>query len=118
MINAFLIFLGGGAGALLRYLILISSNITNVLNILMINLIGCFLMGAAFAYLSAKSPIYTLISIGFLGSFTTMSAFTQTSLEMILDSKYFNAFFYGILMLSMCVIANIIGYLLMKREMM
>ena len=113
--NLLIIFFGGGAGALLRYVLINSLSYEQSLNIIFVNIIGCFLMGALFAYFTNKGDFYTLFSIGVLGSFTTMSAFTHNTFELILDSKYLNAFFYSITMVVICLIANIIGYILIKK---
>ena len=94
--NLLIIFFGGGAGALLRYVLINSLSYEQSLNIILVNIIGCFLMGALFAYFTNKGDFYTLFSIGVLGSFTTMSAFTNNTFELILDSRYLNAFFYSL----------------------
>jgi len=115
MINLLIIFFGGGTGALLRYVFINNLSYDQNLNIILVNTIGCLLMGALFAYFTNKGEVYTLFSIGVLGSFTTMSAFTHNTFELILDSKYLNAFFYSISMVVICLIANIIGYILIKK---
>jgi len=115
MINLLIIFLGGGTGALLRYVLINNLSYEQNLNIIFVNAIGCLLIGALFAYLYNKGEIYTLFSIGIMGSFTTMSAFTNNTLELILDAKYLNALFYSITMVVICLIANIIGYILIKK---
>lgn len=113
--NLVIIFFGGGAGALLRYALLDSLSYDQNTNIILINFIGCFFMGALFAYFIDKGEFYTLFSIGVLGSFTTMSAFTHNTFELILDSKYLNALLYSITMVAICLLANIIGYFLFKK---
>ena len=115
MINFLIIFLGGGIGALIRYVLINNLSYEQNLNIILVNTIGCLLMGALFAYFTNKGEVYTLFSIGVLGSFTTMSAFTNNTLELILVAKYLNALFYSITMVVICIIANIIGYILIKK---
>jgi CrcB protein len=115
MMNFLIIFLGGGTGALLRYVLINNLSYEQNLNIILVNTIGCLLMGALFAYFTNKGEVYTLFSIGVLGSFTTMSTFTHNTFELILDSRYLNAFFYSITMVVICIIANIIGYILIKK---
>ena len=113
--NLVIIFFGGGAGALLRYALLDSLSYDQNTNIILINFIGCFFMGALFAYFIDKGEFFTLFSIGVLGSFTTMSAFTHNSFELILGGKYLNALMYSITMVAICLLANIIGYILIKK---
>jgi fluoride ion exporter CrcB/FEX len=44
-----------------------------------------------------------------------MSAFTNNSLEMMLATKYLQAFTYSLIMLVICLSANIIGYAFIKK---
>lgn len=113
--NLIFIFIGGGVGALARYALINSISFSQNTNIYLVNFVGCLLMGAIFAYFSNKGQMYTFISIGVLGSFTTMSAFTNNTLELLLQSKYLNAVAYGITMVVICLIANIIGYIFIKK---
>jgi CrcB protein len=115
MINLIAIFIGGGIGALLRLYLLGALNSAPAINVLIINAIGCCAMGALFAFFSNKGPLFSLFSIGVLGSFTTMSAFTNNSLEIYLSGKYLNAILYSLSMVIICIMANIIGYAAIKK---
>ncbi|MDQ2900827.1 MAG: fluoride efflux transporter CrcB [Acidobacteriota bacterium] len=77
------ILLGGAAGALSRYLA--ASAIMNrfggrfPLGTFLINVTGCFAIGAIMTLLSARSNLHPnwrlLIVVGFLGGYTTFSSF-------------------------------------------
>jgi len=94
-VNALLIFLGGGLGALSRWGL--SSGIEKItlktslhkfpLGILACNLLGCFLIGCVFGYFGQKNPAWAfpLLVTGFLGGFTTFSTFSRDTFEAIND---------------------------------
>ena len=93
--NAFLIFLGGGLGALSRWGL--SSGIERLTlktplhkfpaGILACNLLGCFLIGCLFGSFAQKSPawVFPLLVTGFLGGFTTFSTFGRDTLQAFHD---------------------------------
>ena len=86
--SIFLIGIGGALGSITRYLIN-ESFIKHIpgeypLGILFINTLGCFFIGYYLgANLIVKDDQYYLFVIGFLGSFTTMSAFTYQTINML-----------------------------------
>ena len=86
--SIFLIGIGGALGSITRYLIneLFIKHIPGEypLGILFINTLGCFFIGYYLgANLFVKDDQYYLFVIGFLGSFTTMSAFTYQTINML-----------------------------------
>jgi fluoride exporter len=102
--NLLLIGLGGSLGAISRYLInelFIKFIPTEYpLGILFINVIGCFFIGFYFGTnLIIRDGQYYLFIVGFIGSFTTMSAFTHQTINMLNTN---------ILMASSYIIATII----------
>ena len=117
MANYFLIALGGALGSLIRYFVGIRvepSESFFPINILLINIIGCFLMGMVLALVDAKSQLFLFLTIGILGSFTTMSAFSAQALHLLLDEKYILATSYVFLTLLSCIISTVIAYYLFK----
>lgn len=83
----------GALGAATRYWI--STILTVELfpyNTLLINMIGCFLLAIIFRYFASFSMIsntlITGLGTGFIGSFTTFSAFSLQTAELILDKNY------------------------------
>jgi CrcB protein len=85
--NIFLIGIGGGLGAISRYFFtevtLKYIPLSYPIGTLGVNVIGCFLIGAFIGYsMPIKDSSYYFFVIGFLGSFTTMSAFTHQTMLM------------------------------------
>ena len=123
MSNFLLVAVGGSIGASFRYVFyLISKNFFSInnlfINTLMINIIGSFLIGYLFFLLENKSfsqdfPKYFFI-IGILGSFTTFSAFSIETIELLINKRFFIAFCYIFLSLFLCLIFTFLGLNLNK----
>ena len=110
-----LIGVGAFFGAISRFLL--SSLLSKIiflgfpLGTLTVNLIGCFLMGYFLAInFSNKELISPLIIIGFLGSFTTFSAFTKEVLLFSGTNGIFVAYFTSLAITSICLLSTFIGY--------
>ena len=91
--NALLIITGASLGALSRWLLGIWLNplFTSLsVGTLTVNLIGCFIIGICLA-LSLSDSTKLLIITGFLGSFTTFSAFSADVVDKLLADKYLSA---------------------------
>lgn len=121
MINLVLIGLGGSLGAISRFMI---NDFLKNLNfmmlptgIMLVNIIGCFFIGIAMAQIiDHRSSIYFFIVVGFLGSFTTMSAFSEQTIEMLYNGKEFVAFIYVIASITSCLIATYLAYILFRAS--
>ncbi|MFL2697597.1 MAG: fluoride efflux transporter CrcB [Gammaproteobacteria bacterium] len=109
-----LIALGGSLGAILR--VLISEALYKVtlyslpLGIITVNIIGCFLVGLIFNSLDSK--LEPLVVFGFLGAFTTFSAFSKETFLMIQDGQIFLAISYVCLSVILCLLATWLGMIL------
>lgn len=82
MKNFFLVFLGGGLGSALRYLISLRLNsvFSNFfLGTFTVNIVGCLLIGIVLGLSSKENLISSstalLLATGFCGGFTTFSTF-------------------------------------------
>ncbi len=75
---ALLVFVGGGLGALLRYLagLLASGPLTT----LAINVVGSFAIGLLVAV--PAGPMRLFLAVGLLGGFTTFSAFSLDAVQL------------------------------------
>jgi CrcB protein len=79
-----LVAIGGAIGASSRYLVAIASGKAFgdwfPFGTLLINIVGCFLMGVFVEYLAARlqpsEGLRLFVATGFLGGFTTFSAFS------------------------------------------
>jgi CrcB protein len=93
MVKILLIAAGGGAGALLRYLV--SGLVYRVADspfpfgTLVVNTLGCLVAGSLFAYFSGphlvREEFRVALLIGVLGAFTTFSTFSWETLSLAKD---------------------------------
>lgn len=84
-LNLLLVGLGGAAGSILRYLCQRSLNVGFPFGTLMVNILGCFLIGLLWglSFRGMDEPKKLLWITGFCGGFTTFSAFTQEGLVLM-----------------------------------
>ena len=94
MINIILVGLGGALGSILRYITSILFNyffLYSFIGTLIANIIGSFVVGLLIYNLQNKflsaNIIYYFFIIGLLGSYTTFSAFTYETIELVLNNK-------------------------------
>ena len=121
MIKILYIALGGGAGASLRYMLNESLKNYSILSlpigIMTVNFPGCFCVGIAMTQLGGlKDNLYLFLVVGFLGSFTTMSAFSQQTIEMLYNGKDINALVYVLASIGSCILGTYIAYALFKTS--
>ena len=97
-----LVGVGGLTGSILRYLIATffarQAASGFPYGTLVVNLVGCFLIGVLFA-LSEKGELLSpewriLLTTGFCGGFTTFSAFSYESVQMLQDGQMLTALLY------------------------
>jgi CrcB protein len=114
-----MIGLGGGLGAISRYLassFLSHTSIGFPIGTLFVNIIGCFLIGIFVANqdeTSSSLAKYFFI-IGFLGSFTTFSAFTKEALVFFNQESLLISFLYVFLTVMLCLTFTYMGYRFFK----
>ena len=111
--NILLIGLGGFLGAISRYLlneIVIKFLPTNFpIGIFIVNILGCLLIGLFLGNsITSKDNLYYFFAIGFLGSFTTMSAFSYQVIEFF-NTNILIACSYIILTILLTIMATYIG---------
>lgn len=116
--NILLIGFGGGLGAILRFFLNEAFfkyfSITYPVGTLFINVLGCFFIGFLLGLsMPIKDSSYYFFIIGFLGSFTTMSAFTHHTL-LIMNTNFFNAASYIILTITFSIVATYLGAILSR----
>ena len=117
MKHILLVFLGGGTGAALRHLV----NLTSMkiagpgfpFGTLTVNIVGSLLMGIFVELLalkfSANTDLRLLIATGFLGGFTTFSAFSLDAAVMIERGAMATAGFYVLLSVFASIVALFVG---------
>lgn len=117
------IALAGACGALLRYgVIYWSSNTHNVVvggiiwptGVLLVNALGCLLAGLLVGWLYTKAVVderlQLILLVGFLGAFTTFSAFAVDTLQLFRESGLFSAMSYVVVQNLICMLMVFAGY--------
>ena len=118
-----LVFLGGGLGSGLRYLVTIAmSQYSKVLpfGTFTVNMLGCLLIGIILGYGQKGNTLTSnqtlLLATGFCGGFTTFSAFANENLELIKNGEIFNFSVYTIGSVLIGILAVFIGYYLASSK--
>lgn len=117
MSQALVIAAGGAVGSLLRFWM--SSGVYALLGrnfpygTLAVNVLGCLLMGVLFVLLTERLSLGPLwragLLIGVLGGFTTFSAFSMETVNLIEEGAQFKALANILLSVIACVGATWIG---------
>ena len=99
MTKLLLVFVGGGLGAVSRFLLTtaLSGKLGNFpLGTLTANFFGSLLMGLLLGILASRvhvgaESIRLFVAVGFLGGFTTFSSFSAETLTLIQNGQIFSA---------------------------
>ncbi len=118
-----LVFFGGGAGSLLRYIAgrvipvtLTSSPFPNA--ILFVNVLASFILGAVLSWVIARSAgeeARLLIGVGFCGGLSTFSSFSYDTVVLLQNGRIGAALLNISLNVVLCLIASIGGLLLGQK---
>ena len=86
---------------------------------LVVNSSGCLLMGVAFAFLSLQNPenaksATPFFMIGLLGGYTTMSAFSLDTIQLISASRHGEAMIYLVATVVISLLALLVGMALVR----
>ena len=119
LLNIFMVGLGGALRAVSRFF---TNEIFSIyfpdsswIATLTVNVIGCFFIGLALgSFVSNKDIYFYFFIIGFLGSFTTMSAFTHQVI-LISNSNIIFAVSYIMLTIFLTILATYIGVSFTKK---
>lgn len=117
MLNLIAIFLGGGIGAVSRFLITI--NLTKIYNVnlpiatFLVNIIGSFAIGFLYILFMGKTDLTPALkfalTVGFCGGLTTFSTFSLELFEMISHQQFMQAAIYALLSVLVCLVMTGIG---------
>ena len=122
MISYIAIFIGGGIGAVLRYLITFLSNkifgSEYPYGTFIINIIGCLFLGFIIAVAANKDMLHSnrvlFLTIGIAGGFTTFSTFSYESLTLMRKGQVLDCMSYLFLSPVLGLISVYIGHHLGK----
>ncbi len=111
MIQLTAVALGGAAGSILRYGVQKAFNASFPSGTMLVNLIGCFLIGILWAVLKQPDEQKKLLLMtGFCGGFTTFSAFTLEGVQLITSGRWSVALLYTTASVVGGLLATFIGY--------
>lgn len=115
------VFIGGGFGSVLRYLI--SKTFNNLesgfpLGTFIVNVLGSLVIGLVLG-LSAKNQMISqnqslLLATGFCGGFTTFSTFAYENQTFLKSGDYVSFLTYAIASFSLGIIAVVLGLFITK----
>ncbi len=119
------VFLGGGVGAVLRYLggvalVRIAGPSQPYLATAIVNVSGGLLMGALIGWLALRGTVNAerwrlLLGVGVLGGFTTFSSFSLEAVAMLQRKAYAIAAGYIVGSVVLSILALMLGLVLMRR---
>lgn len=126
MIHYFLIGAGGALGAMARHLVgQVSLRLLGPdqpWGTLAVNVLGGLAMGLLIGWLAVAgradaSQIRLFAAVGFLGGFTTFSAFSLELTLMLQRKLYLNAFAYGTASVVLALGALMVGLMIVRKVM-
>jgi fluoride exporter len=117
-----MVAMGGALGSVLRYGM--NLGVTRLMGdafpwgILFVNVLGCFLIGAVSAFFMHRLPegetLRLFLAIGFLGGFTTFSAFSLDVLKLVNNGQTAAAISYVAASIALTLLAVFAGFFLIK----
>jgi len=117
-----LIFIGGGLGSVLRFIIghYVSKKVESGIpwGTLIVNILGSFLLGAIIGYVDkmnwTSSQYIVFFTIGFCGGFTTFSTFSIENAMLIKNGDWVLFLSYTLLSIIIGILTAFGGFLLLK----
>ena len=109
---------GSFAGGALRYIFSVGLSKLGRLwafpiGIMVINILGCFLIGVLYGYFKSKAttdPVLPLLLMtGVLGGFTTFSTFSFETVQLLQQNEWLKAAFYVVGSVGLGVVACYLG---------
>lgn len=120
--NFIAVFIGGGLGALVRYILylILPNNSYLPLATLVANFFGCFFATIVFVYFISKSGINpackTFLITGFCGGLSTLSALSLELLHFVQIGNYLRGAIYMLTTVLVCTLAVLLGVYIVKNH--
>jgi CrcB protein len=110
--NILLVGAGGAAGSVLRYLCQRSLNLSFPYGTLLVNILGCLLIGLLWGFFtkSIDEQKRLLLVTGFCGGFTTFSSFTFEGVQMMMENRWLSFLAYTLTSVAAGLMATYLGY--------
>ena len=116
------VFLGGGFGAIIRYLVIEQVNklflVAFPFGTIAVNVIGAFLIGLLSGYLAERldvsENVKMFLIVGFCGGFTTFSSFNIEFYQLFSSGEILSSLIYVTTTFVLTVVAFYIGVSLLK----
>ena len=116
------VFLGGGFGAIIRYLVIEQVNklflVAFPFGTIAVNVIGAFLIGLLSSYLAERldvsENIKMFLIVGFCGGFTTFSSFNIEFYQLFSNGEILSSLIYVTTTFVLTIVAFYIGVSLLK----
>ena len=119
--NFIVVFIGGGLGALIRYVLylILPHQAYLPLATLVANVFGCFIATSVFVYFASKTGLNpvckTFLITGFCGGLSTLSALSLELLHFIQMQDYIRAITYALSTVIVCTFAVLLGLFVVKN---
>jgi fluoride exporter len=106
-----LVAAGGALGSAIRYLCQKGLQAHFPAGTLLVNIAGCLLIGIIWGtWNKSNETISLLLATGFCGGFTTFSAFSQESIQMLLAEQWLKATLYITISVVAGLLATFAGF--------
>ena len=117
-----LVAAGGAVGSVARYLmassIQSSTGWSFPIGTVLVNILGCFLIGALYVLLVARpdprQDLRALLMVGVMGGFTTFSSFSLETVTMAMNGNYTGASLNVVLSVAACLAGTVLGIALAR----